>query len=36
VYSVLPYLREMNRIHRHFVYISIDTIYNIPLYDSIS
>jgi hypothetical protein len=24
----LPCLREMNRINRHFVYISIDTTYN--------
>jgi hypothetical protein len=28
VYSVLPCLREMNRINRHFVSISIDTTYN--------
>jgi hypothetical protein len=28
VYSMLPCLREMNRIYRHFVYISIDTTYN--------
>jgi hypothetical protein len=28
VYSILPCLREMNRINRHFVYISIDTTYN--------
>jgi hypothetical protein len=28
VYSVSPCLREMNRINRHFVYISIDTTYN--------
>jgi hypothetical protein len=27
-YSVLPCLCEMNRINRHFVYISIDTTYN--------
>jgi hypothetical protein len=27
VYSILPHLREMNRINRHFVYISIDTTY---------
>jgi hypothetical protein len=27
VYSVLPCLREMNRINRHFVYISIDMTY---------
>jgi hypothetical protein len=28
VYSILPCLREMNRINRKFVYISIDTTYN--------
>jgi hypothetical protein len=28
LYSVLPCLREMNSINRHFVYISIDTTYN--------
>jgi hypothetical protein len=28
VFSILPCLREMNRINRHFVYISIDTTYN--------
>jgi hypothetical protein len=28
VCSILPCLREMNRINRHFVYISIDTTYN--------
>jgi hypothetical protein len=28
VYSILPCLREMNRINRHFVYISIDLTYN--------
>jgi hypothetical protein len=28
VYSILPYLREINRINRHFVYISIDSTYN--------
>jgi hypothetical protein len=28
VYSILPYLREMDRINRHFFYISIDTAYN--------
>jgi hypothetical protein len=28
VYSILPSLREMNRINRQFVYISIDTTYN--------
>jgi hypothetical protein len=28
VYSILPCLREMNRINRHFFYISIDTTYN--------
>jgi hypothetical protein len=28
VYSVLPCLREMNRINRQFVYISIDMTYN--------
>jgi hypothetical protein len=28
VNSILPYLREMNRINRHLVYISIDTTYN--------
>jgi hypothetical protein len=28
VYSILPCLHEMNRINRHFVYISIDTTYN--------
>jgi hypothetical protein len=28
VHSVLPCLREMNRINRQFVYISIDTAYN--------
>jgi hypothetical protein len=28
VYSILPCLREMNRINRQFVYISIDTTYN--------
>jgi hypothetical protein len=27
VYSILPCLSEMNRINRHFVYISIDTTY---------
>jgi hypothetical protein len=36
LYSILPCLREMNRINRHFVYISIDTTQQqIPLYDSI-
>jgi hypothetical protein len=28
VYSILPCLREINRINRQFVYISIDTTYN--------
>jgi hypothetical protein len=28
LYSILPCLREMNRIKRQFVYISIDTTYN--------
>jgi hypothetical protein len=28
VYSILPCLREMNRINRQFIYISIDTTYN--------
>jgi hypothetical protein len=28
LYSILPCLREMNRINRQFVYISIDTTYN--------
>jgi hypothetical protein len=28
VHSILPCLRETNRISRHFVYISIDTTYN--------
>jgi hypothetical protein len=28
VYSILPYLREMNRINRLFFYVSTDTTYN--------
>jgi hypothetical protein len=28
MYSILPCLREMNRINRHLFYISIDTTYN--------
>jgi hypothetical protein len=35
VYSILPRLREVNRINRHFSYISIDTTYNRFPYDSI-
>jgi hypothetical protein len=32
VYSILPCLRELNRIDRHLFYISIDTTYNRLLY----